>query len=108
MNVELIVYGRTFACGDQARAIAYLDARQVPYRFLDINQDAEAAQRLLGWVGHLSVPTLVVAQPGEVLPIHAPAPLDHTRRIRGQDRQTMITEPDDVQLGRFLQQYNLL
>ncbi len=108
MKKEIVMYGRTFACGDQLRAMSYLAARHIPYRFVDISHDREAAHRLQQWVGHLSVPTLVIAQPNEVLPLREPAPLDPARRTRGQNRDTLITEPNDAQLESFLQQHELL
>jgi glutaredoxin len=108
MKKELVMYGRRFACWDQSRAMSFLSEKDIPYRFVDISADPEAAERLLSWVGHLSVPTLVVALPGEVLPLHDPTPLDHSRRVRGQDRGGMITEPDNTQLEEFLRAHDLL
>ncbi|MGH2541567.1 MAG: glutaredoxin family protein [Ardenticatenaceae bacterium] len=108
MTKELVLYGRAFACYDQVRAIAYLDGRRVPYRFVDISRDEDAVQRLLSWVGHLSVPTLFVACPGDDSPIAEPAALDPRRHIRGQNRGSLITEPTDEQLKTFLQQHGLL
>ncbi len=108
MQKELVMYGRSFSCSDQARAIAFLSQMNVPYRFVDISRDTAAAHHLLEWVGHLSVPTLVIAQPGDRLPISEPAPLDPTRRTRGQHRGTMITEPDNSQLEGFLREHHLL
>ncbi|MDQ4075009.1 MAG: hypothetical protein M3220_02045 [Chloroflexota bacterium] len=107
-NIELVMYGRTYACWDQSRAMAFLAERNVPYRFVDISRDSTAAHHLQSWVGHLSVPTLVVAQQGDIIPVAEPEPLDRSRRIRGQNRGTLITEPDDLQLEAFLQQHNLL
>lgn len=105
---ELVMYGRTFACGDQARAMDFLARRGVRYRFVDIGRDVGAATRLQGWVGYLSVPTMVVAPSGSVLPIEEPKPLDPSRRVRGQNRGTMITEPSNDQLESFLRQHQLL
>lgn len=108
MRKELIMYGRQYACADQHDAMTFLQSKQVPYRFVDVSRDAEAAHRLQSWVGHLSVPTLVVAAEGETLPIADPAPLDPARRVRGQDRGTLITEPSPDQLAAFLQAHELL
>jgi hypothetical protein len=105
---ELVMYGRTFACGDQLRAMSLLQRFAVPYRFVDISRDRAAAERLMGWVGYMSVPTLVVTPSGEEYPELPPTPLDRTRRIRGQNRGTLITEPDDAQLILFLDQHQLL
>ncbi len=108
MQKELVMYGRRFACWDQTRASEFLAARNVPYRFVDISGDPLAALRLQSWVGHLSVPTLVIARLGEELPIAEPTPRDTTRRTRGQNRGTLITEPSDEELEAFLQQNELL
>lgn len=108
MSRELIVYGRRFACWDQERAVAYLDRNQVAYRFVDITSDPTAAARLEKWVGHLSVPTLLVAGPDGERPVADPLPLDPDRSIRGQDRGSMISEPSDPQLESFLRTNGLI
>lgn len=105
---ELVMYGRTFACWDQTRAMSFLEKQRVSYRFVDIGRDAEAARRLQGWVGHLSVPTLVVAAPGTDMPLAEPTPLRRGGRARGLDRGTLITEPNDQQLADFLRHHGLL
>ncbi|MBA3530424.1 MAG: glutaredoxin family protein [Ardenticatenales bacterium] len=108
MNKELVMYGRRFACWDQSRAMTFLSEKKIPYRFVDISADPNASARLIEWVGHLSVPTLVIAQPGEVLPMRDPKPLDRSQRVRGQDRDTMITEPNNDELESFLRTHHLL
>lgn len=108
MKKELVMYGRRFACWDQERAQSFLAENKVPYRFVDITGDHEAAKRLQDWVGHLSVPTLLIAKEGEVQPIQAPAPLEAGRHVRGQHRGTMITEPDNKQLEYFLREHGIL
>lgn len=55
----LVVYGTRW-CGDCRRSRAFLDRHGVPYHWIDIDQDAEAAayvERLNR--GFRSVPTLV-------------------------------------------------
>ena len=59
MSGELVVYGTRW-CGDSQRTRRFLDRRRVTYRWVDIDQDAQAraiVERLNG--GHRSVPTLV-------------------------------------------------
>ena len=55
----LIIYGTTW-CGDCRRARSLLDRFQVPYRWVDVDRDVEAA-RLVEKLnrGFRSVPTLV-------------------------------------------------
>jgi glutaredoxin len=108
MDRELVMYGRRYSCIDQSRAIELLARWKIPYRFIDISSDHSAAQRLQSWVGHLSVPTLVISRPGEELPMEEPAALDRSRRTRGQNRGTLITEPNEEQLENFLRQNSLL
>lgn len=102
MNKELIVYGRTYPCGDQTRAQRFLRANNVSYRQINIDQDEEAARFVEEWVGHRSVPTIVVAQSGDRLPIAQPEPLPAGRSARSYDRGTMITEPSEEALQKFL------
>jgi hypothetical protein len=41
---------------------------EVPYREIDIDADPEMAERVKTWTHHLSVPTIVVAEPGADVP----------------------------------------
>jgi len=56
---QIILYGTNW-CGDTRRARAFLDERQVPYTYIDIDQNSEAA-RFVKEVnnGYRSVPTIV-------------------------------------------------
>ena len=108
MEKELVMYARTAFCPDVARAVRFLDSKNVPYRRIDIDQDQAAAERVEGWVGHCSVPTLVIAPAGELEPIEAPAPLAPGRNARSVDRGTMITEPSEDALSRFLERHGLI
>jgi glutaredoxin len=108
MEKELVMYGRRFACSDQSNAMWFLEANEVPYRFVDIGADKEAAERLIQWTGFKSVPTIVIAKPGEVLPVEEPTPLKSDHSARGVDRQTVITEPSNSQLEDFLKKHSLL
>ncbi len=56
---EIIVYGTTW-CGDSRRARRFFDEHNIPYRFVDIDQDLEA-RRYVEEVNHgfRSVPTII-------------------------------------------------
>ena len=56
---SIIVYG-TLWCGDSRRARAILDRNQIPYRWIDVDRDPEAA-RYVEQInkGYRSVPTLI-------------------------------------------------
>ena len=108
MDKELIVYGRTFPCPDLMRSERFLRNKQVAYRMIHIDQDEEAGTLVEQWVGHRSVPTIVVARKGENLPIEEPVPLPAGRSARSFDRGTLITEPSDEALSAFLQRHGLL
>ena len=108
MDKELVVYGRTAFCPDQARAVRFLDTNNVPYRLIKIDEEPEAGERVERWVGHRSVPTLVVARKGDVMPIETPAALPEGRSVRSVDRGTLITEPSEEALGRFLERHGLI
>jgi glutaredoxin len=99
---ELVMYTRTLGCPFVSIARLTLARAGVAYR--EINIDAEPAARawLLATVGFLSVPTLVVAQPGEDRPYTAPEPLSGGCSPRGIDRGPLLTEPDGEQLTAWL------
>lgn len=56
---EIILYGTSW-CGDTRRTRAFLDRNHIPYRWIDIDQDAEA-EKFVKSVNHgfRSVPTLI-------------------------------------------------
>lgn len=108
MEKELVMYGRRFACGDQSNAMWFLEANAIPYRFVDIGADKEAADRLIQWTGFKSVPTMVIARPGDIVPVEEPAPLAPEHSARGVDRHTVITEPSNSQLEDFLKKHRLM
>ncbi len=108
MEKELVVYGRTAFCPDQTRSLRFLDSNDIRYRMIKIDQDEQAGELVERWVGHRSVPTIVVARKGDVHPIEQPAPLPYGRSVRSFDRGTLITEPSNEALSAFLQRHGLL
>lgn len=108
MEKELIVYARTFPCPDLTRSQRFLNTKNVAYRMIHIDKDEQAGEFVERYVGHRSVPTMVVARKGDMLPIEEPAPLPTGRSARSLDRGTMITEPSDEALNAFLQRHGLL
>lgn len=107
MNKELIVYGRTYPCPDLTRTKRFLEANKISYRQINIDEDEAALELVERWVGHHSVPTVVVARAGDVQPIEEPAPLPRGRSARSFDRGTMITEPSNDALQGFLRRHGL-
>ncbi|HVN56534.1 MAG TPA: glutaredoxin domain-containing protein [Anaerolineaceae bacterium] len=66
MDCEIIVYGTTW-CTDCLRTRRILDREKIPYRFINIEFDKEAASYVtLVNHGNLSVPTIVF-QDGSLL-----------------------------------------
>lgn len=108
MPRELIMYSRTFGCPFISVARRVLKDYGVEYREIFIDKDPEASARVREWTGFLSVPTLVAAEPGSVLPYAEPAPLEKGRSPRGVDRGSMITEPNVEELKRWLQHEGFL
>lgn len=61
MTVEkrIVLYGTTW-CGDCRRARAYLESKEIPYEYIDIGADAQAAAFVMKVNrGFRSVPTIV-------------------------------------------------
>ena len=107
MDKELVVYGRSFPCPDLSRAKRFLEANSVQYRQINIDEDLDAGEFVEQWVGHRSVPTIIVAHPGGTEPITEPAPIPKGRSARSFDRGTMITEPSNDALHAFLERHGL-
>ncbi|MCC6614619.1 MAG: glutaredoxin family protein [Anaerolineae bacterium] len=105
---ELVMYSRSTGCPFITVAKRVLNDYGIPFRELYIDQDAAAKSRVLSWTGFLSVPTLVVAQPGQLLPISEPDFLERGRSPRGLDRGTMITEPNADELSRWLLKHGFI
>jgi glutaredoxin len=102
MSKELVMYTRTAGCPFVSIAKKVLAEHQVPYREIFIDLDLHARERVLDWVGFLSVPTLVVAEEGQDLPFAEPAYLEKGHSPRGIDRGAMLTEPNAAQLRAWL------
>jgi glutaredoxin len=108
MVKELVMYSRTWGCPFITVAKHVLNDYGVAYREIMIDTDKAARERVLQWTGFLSVPTLVIARPGEVLPYEAPALLEAGRSPRGIHRDTMITEPNADQLLQWLVEHGFI
>ena len=108
MAKELVMYTRTAGCPFVTIAKKVLHEHQIPYREIFIDQDTDARQRLLDWVGFLSVPTLVVAEVGQDLPFTDPEPLERGVSPRGIYRGPMLTEPSASQLRAWLTHHQFL
>jgi glutaredoxin len=98
----LIMYSRTIPCPDCERARQLLLEHAIPFQEVMIDLDPAARALVENLTGHRSVPTLVVARPGENTPIAEPRPREPGRSPRGVDRGPIITEPDMVLLRRWL------
>ncbi|MCD4685646.1 MAG: glutaredoxin family protein [Anaerolineae bacterium] len=107
-DYELVMYSRTRSCPFVRAAKRVLDRENVPYREIFIDQDDQAKARVLEWTGYQSVPTIIVAQPGENLPYEDPEPLVSGSSPRGVDRGTMITEPGERKLEDWLRKHGFI
>lgn len=105
----LVMYtGSTFICPYVKIAQRLLSEHNIPYETVDIDRDDMARARVQNWTGFLSVPTLVVAAPGTVLPIIEPEPLEPASSPSGIDRGHMITEPSRKELQNWLVKHGFL
>lgn len=105
---QLIVYGRSVFCPDLARTQRFLQANKIAYTQIDIDLDEAAGSQVEQWVGHRSVPTVVVATANPAVLVSEPTPLPVGRSARSYDRGTLITEPSDEALHTFLSRNGLI
>lgn len=107
-NSELVMYSRTTPCPYVTTARRVLDREGVPYRELFIDRDPVYEQRVIGWTGFRSVPTLIIANPGEDLPYEPPLPLPKGASPRGVNRGSMLTEATESELLAWLRQHGFI
>jgi glutaredoxin len=108
MEKELVMYIRNAYCPGVALARDLLTRYHVPFREVSIDHDPDAATRLKAWTNFYSVPTLVIAQPGEDVPYTDFLPRPTERSIKGYDRGPLITEPNNQDLENWLYKHGFL
>jgi glutaredoxin len=108
MDKELVVYTRATACSDVDVTRRALRRLHIPYREIDIEADTAAALRLREWTGFLSVPTIILTEPGADEPYQTPAGIVPGQTPRNLDRGCLISEPDAENLHAFLEHNGLL
>lgn len=104
----LVMYSRSRPCPFVNIAKRVLDRHQLDYHEIQIDRDSDARQRVIGWTGFESVPTMIVAKPDEILPITEPDYLPEGESPRGIDRGAMITEANEPQLEAWLAKHGFL
>ena len=100
---QLIMYSRTHPCGYTKLAKRVLEKYKLDYLEIFIDQDEEACQRVIEWTGFESVPTIILANEGSVVPAEEPTYLEKGASPRGIDRGYMITEPGREEFLHWLQ-----
>lgn len=108
MEKELVMYSRSTGCPFVTLAKRVLDEHEIAYQEIFIDLDLEARDRVKNWTGFHSVPTLIVANSGEILPYETPDPIDAGISPRGINRGTMITEPNIIELTDWLKQHQFI
>lgn len=108
MTKQLVMYSRTTGCPFITVAKRVLDDHALSYHEILIDKDMEARRRVLDWTGFLSVPTLVIAEVGEMMAYQMPTPLAPGTSPRGINRGSMITEANIEQLEMWLVQHGFI
>ncbi len=104
---EIVMYVRDGFCPDVGRARRALELWRVPYREINIRQE-QARQRCLEWNNCLAMPVVVIARPGEDVPIEPPTPLKAGTSPRNIDRGYMISEASQAGLRAFLTRHGFV
>jgi glutaredoxin len=107
MSRQVIAYVSPW-CSQSQDTQRALGEWKVPFTAVDIKADRAAAARLRQWVGHESVPTVVIAEGDSLDPYDPPKPLMPGSGPRGIDRGSMITEASRAELRAWLVKNGLL
>jgi glutaredoxin len=102
---EIVMCVRNGFCPDIRRARRAFEKWQLPYREINVHEAPEAHQRCQKWNGCLAMPVIVIARPGEDLPIEPPTPLKPGQSPRNVDRGAMISEVGEEQLRAFVRRH---
>ncbi len=105
---RLIVYIRGTFCPDVRRTRDFLAAHAVTHEEIDAERDLAAKERVIGWTGFMSFPTLVVADGDSIEPYEPPLPLRPGQSPRDIDRGSMLTEASLPVLESFLRRHGFL
>lgn len=105
---EIVVYDRTRGCPFSRIARRILKEHQIEFREIMIDKDSKAKKRVKDWTGFESIPTVIVANPGEDLPYQEPAPLERGTSPRGIDRGSMITEANSSEFEKWLRKHGFI
>lgn len=108
MSKHVVMYSRTTGCPFITVAKRVFNDHALPYQEVFIDKDMEARHRVQEWTGFLSVPTLIIAEEGSVLPFETPTPLPKGASPRGINRGSMITEGSIEQLEGWLAQHGMI
>jgi glutaredoxin len=108
MTRQVVMYSRTSPCPFVSAAKKVFAEHGLHVREIHIDEDDAARARVLEWTGFLSVPTLVIADEGEITPYEAPDYLPKGDSPRGIDRGAMITEPSRDELLSWLRKHGVL
>ena len=104
----LIVYGTSQYNPFMALAREVLNRYQIPFREITIDNNLKAEERVRELVGQINVPTLVVVASGSDDPISPPHPLPGNQSVRGVDRGSIITSPNNKELENWLFKHGFL
>jgi len=102
------MYVRRAYCPNVALARDVMQRYNIPYREIAIDNNPAMANRVKEWTSHHSVPTIIIANPGEDIPYTDFLPRPTDRSNRGYDRGPMITEPNNQQLEDWLHKHGFL
>jgi glutaredoxin len=105
---DLVVYSRSSFCPYVQKARRVFKRYDLTIHEIMIDQDPEALERVMSWTGYKSVPTILLANPGEFVPFEEPAPLEDGTTPRGVDRGVMITEPYEDELEAWLRKHGFI
>lgn len=104
----LVVYGTSQYNPFMALARDVLKRYHIDFTEINVDNNPAAEKQLQSLVGQVNVPTLVVTQMGRTEPLEPPYPLQGGLSVRGVDRGTVITAPNNKELENWLHKHGFL
>ncbi|MEM7029968.1 MAG: hypothetical protein AAF629_10420 [Chloroflexota bacterium] len=108
MEKELVLFSSATYSPFVALARDLLKRYQIPFREIKTDGNEQAQTQLKAWFTEVRVPTIALCQPGKTVLVDSPQSFVNNPPHRGEDRGSLIVEPNNHQLEDWLHKHGFL